>query len=355
MLIHANYFNAYRSQIIASTLTMDANHIAIHSELAQRNFSRHEINIAEPFANAPLVLQFADGSHCEIRDMQEKDQVLKRLAYQTTVIERWQANWKIALLAIGVVMTFFFASYRYGGPWIAKQVVPFIPQAADLYLGREAQQALSRVYFTPSLTSDRQYTQAVMVFRRIKPTETRIPLTFDMQESKRIGPNALALPNGAIFVTDAMYNLLSKDGDKLSSDGEQELAGLLAHEIAHVELRHSMHNIVQTSLMTVVVGSMFGDFSSLATTAGSAVLAARYSQEKETEADEYAVQLLKSRGISLIHFAHLFESLEKYSSSKDGKKRGKLPNWFTDQVDDFLSSHPTNQRRIARIKQAEQE
>ncbi|MBC3873918.1 M48 family metallopeptidase [Undibacterium flavidum] len=352
-MINANFFNAQRSQLIASTLTIDPHQIAVHSELAQRNFSRAQTQVAEPYENAPLILQFNDGSHCEIHDPQDKNTILTLLNYQASRIERWQANWKIAILAIVLVMSLFYAVYRYGGPWIAKLVAPSIPQSADNYLGQQAQTFLGTGYFTPTETSDPQYTQIVMVFRGIKPASPRIPLTLEMRASPRIGPNALALPNGTIYVTDEMYALLSKfDKAKdatLSKAGEQELAGLLAHEIAHVELRHSMHNLVQTSLMTVLVGSMIGDFSSIAATAGSTVLGAQYSQEKESEADEYAIQLLKSKGISPIHMAHLFEALEKYSAAKKGDL---LPAWFDNSIDDFLSSHPPTKQRIQRFKQA---
>lgn len=353
-MIIANFFNAQRSQMIASTLTIDASHVAIHSDLAQRNFSREQIHVAEPYTHAPLILQFADGSHCEILDPQDKVSVLAQLNYQMSTIERWQANWKIALLAIVMVLGFFYTSYHFGGPWIAKLVVPMIPQSADNYLGDQAQKFLGSAYFTPTKTSDQEYTQIAMVFRRIKPATTRIALNLEMRESEKIGPNALALPNGQIFVTDAMHALLSKEGGKLSKAGEQELAGLLAHEIAHVELRHSMQNLVQTSLMTVLVGSVIGDFSSLAATAGSTVLGAQYSQEKESEADEYAIQILKSAGISPIHLAHLFEAMENYNPEKNGKKKDKLPAWLGDPVEDFLSSHPPTKQRIQRFKQAAQ-
>lgn len=358
-MINANFFNAQRSQGIASTLAIDAGQIAVHSELAQRNFSRAQTQIAEPYEHAPLILQFDDGSHCEIADQQDKSKILALLNYQATRVERWQANWKIAILAIVLVMSFFYAAYRYGGPWIAKLIVPIIPQTADNYLGEQAQTFLGTGFFATTKTSDPQYTQIVMVFRGIKPASPRIPLTLEMRASARIGPNALALPNGAIYVTDEMYALLSKfdkaEGATLSSAGEQELAGLLAHEIAHVELRHSMHNLVQTSLVTVLVGSMIGDFSSIAATAGSTVLGAQYSQAKESEADEYAIQLLKSKGFSPIHLAHLFESLERYSAKKNGKKGDILPAWFDNSIEDFLSSHPPTKQRIQRFKQAASE
>lgn len=353
-MIQANFFNAQHSQLIQSTLTIDADHVTLHSDLAQRNFTRDQVTVEETYQHAPLILQFKDGSHCEISDQQDKQKVLSLLHYQLSAVERWQANWKLALFAVILVMGFFYTAYRYGGPEIAKLVVPMVPQTADHYVGDQAQKFLDTAYLTPTKTSDRQYTQIVMVFRRIKPASPRIPLTLEIRESKKIGPNALALPNGTVFVTDEMYALLSKEGDQLSAAGEQELAGLLAHEIAHVELRHSMHNLVQTSLMTVLVGSMIGDFSSLAATAGTTILSAQYSQEKESEADAYAIRAMQSAGISPIHLAHLFEALENYSSTKNGKKRDKLPAWLGDPVEDFLSSHPPTKQRIRQFKQAAQ-
>jgi predicted Zn-dependent protease len=84
------------------------------------------------------------------------------------------------------------------------------------------------------------------------------------------------------------------------------------------------------------------------------VLSAQYSQAKETEADEYAIRLLKSRGISPVHLADLFESLDNYTpNAKDKeKKKKRKSSWLEDQMEDYLSSHPMTEKRIQRFRQA---
>ncbi len=78
----------------------------------------------------------------------------------------------------------------------------------------------------------------------------------DLQFNKSsIGPNAFALPGGTAVMTDEMV--------KLADGHEDMVAGVLAHEAAHVQHRHGMRMLVQATLLGTVTSIAFGDFSSL--------------------------------------------------------------------------------------------
>ena len=351
--MNANYFDAHHSMIVPVSLSIDAEQIILTAAQLKKHFSRAATRVEEPYATAALILQFEDGSHCEIPELSDQQEALKQIGYQPSLVEQWQSKWGIAIIAIAIVLALFYASYRYGGPILAKQIVPFISQEVDDFLGREVEDMLATDYFNPSEVEIEQEAQIRKVFEAIKPTTTRIPLRLEVRNSERIGPNALALPNGSIYITDAMYQLMPSENKRLTPAGEMQLAGVLAHEIAHIELRHSMHNITETSLMTVLLGSTIGDFSSIVSVAAGGVLSAKYSQEKESEADEYAIRLLKARGISPVHLANLFESLDNYTPNAKGKeKKKRKSSWLEDQMEDYLSSHPMTEKRIQRFRQA---
>jgi len=351
--MNANYFDAHHSLITPVTLSIDAEQIIVTTSRLRKHFSRTATRVEEPYINAALILQFEDGSHCEISDPTDRQETLRQMNYQPSIIEQWQSKWGIAVLAIAILLTLFYASYRYGGPILAKQIVPIVPQAADDFLGRAVEDILAADYFTPSDADIEQAAQIAKVFESIKPTTTRIPLRLEIRKSEKIGPNALALPNGSIYLTDGMYQLMPSKNKQLTHAGEMQLAGVLAHEIAHIELRHSMLNITETSLMTILLGSTIGDFSNIVSVSASGILSAQYSQEKEAEADEYAIRLLKSRGISPVHLANLFESLDQYTpAGKGAGKKKRQSSWLEEQMEDYLSSHPMTEKRIQRFRQA---
>ncbi|GGX24505.1 M48 family metallopeptidase [Undibacterium macrobrachii] len=366
--MNANYFDAQSSIIQPANIRIDADQIKITTSQFNKFFSKKTTRVAEPYLNAALILQFDDGSHCEIHAPVDQQAALTQIAYQASLVEHWQRNWGIALFAIAVVLALFYGSYRYGGPILAKQIVPMIPQQADDFLGTEVESMLDADYFTESDIKAEQAAQITKVFEAIKPNATRIPLRLELRKSEKIGANALALPNGSIYLTDAMVQHMPKQNSQatsqrnsplnsplnlpLTSAGEMQLAGVLAHEIAHIELRHSMHNITETSLMTVLLGATIGDFSNILSVAAGGLLNARYSQEKESEADEYAIRLLQSRGISPAHLADLFESLDQDTSTDKSTKKKRQSSWLEDQINDYLSSHPMTEKRIERFRQA---
>lgn len=358
--MNVNYFDAQSSIIQPANISIDADQIKITTSQFSKFFSKKTTRVAEPYLNAALILQFDDGSHCEIHAPTDQQAALTQIAYQASLVEHWQRNWGIALFAIAVVLALFYGSYRYGGPILAKQIVPMIPQQADDFLGTEVESMLEADYFTESGIKAEQAAQITKVFEVIKPNASRIPLRLELRKSEKIGANALALPNGSIYLTDAMVQHMSKQDSQAASQlnspltraGEMQLAGVLAHEIAHIELRHSMHNITETSLMTVLLGATIGDFSNILSVAAGGLLNAKYSQEKESEADEYAIRLLKSRGISPAYLADLFESLDRDTSTGKSKNEKRQSSWLEEQLNDYLSSHPMTEKRIERFRQA---
>ena len=155
-------------------------------------------------------------------------------------------------------------------------------------------------------------------------------------------PNAFALPGGYVYVNRGLLVLVNS---------EDELAGVIGHEIGHVAARHSVQRITRAAPVGVVTGlsaAVAGIFSpSLANAiAGtgnflnSAVLAP-YSREQENDADAIGQQLAAEASWDPDGIAVFLKTLDR-ATSKQGEGGEHIS---------FLSTHPSTPDRIRRTEQ----
>jgi hypothetical protein len=160
-------------------------------------------------------------------------------------------------------------------------------------------------------------------------SDAKIPFTIKVIDSDEV--NAFALPGGYFFVNKGLI---------LAADNEAELAGVMAHEIAHVAARHAMENagkgtFLQYGIMAgiLMTGGIAG--SILQNTAGLGQMLAffKFSRGAEEEADKLGVQYLYAAGYDPTAMSTMFEKL----ASKNKKKPGTLSKLF--------STHPQSVER----------
>jgi len=148
---------------------------------------------------------------------------------------------------------------------------------------------------------------------------------FDMRVVDVRMVNAAALPGNHIVI---FRELLAE------ADGPDEVAGVLAHEIAHVENRHVTEGMIRELGVGLVITALGG------TTGGNAdmLIGSRYSREAEAEADRDAIAMLRRAGISPLPTAAFFERL-----GRSEKKLGRAATVFS-----YVSTHPLSEgRRLA--------
>ena len=145
--------------------------------------------------------------------------------------------------------------------------------------------------------------------------------------------NAFAVPGGFVYVNRGLIE---------RADNMSELAGVVAHEIAHVEKRHSAEQIERVqganlglSLAYVLLGRQPSSVESTAINVGGGLVFANYSRDAEEEADAVAVPLLVSAGINPQGLVSFFQKL----LDDQGRSSSALEQWF--------STHPTTADRIA--------
>ena len=144
--------------------------------------------------------------------------------------------------------------------------------------------------------------------------------------------NAFALPGGQVFIT---VGLLSK----LKS--EDQIAGVLGHEIGHVVYRHSSEQMAKTEFYQGLAGAATaaaGDMgaSQIANYVAQVKLM-KFGRDDELESDEFGVKYMIKSGYNA---EAMIEVMEVLAASSGGGSR-----------DEFMSSHPSPENRIGKIKE----
>lgn len=149
-----------------------------------------------------------------------------------------------------------------------------------------------------------------------------------LADSKTI--NAFALPGGQIFITYALFSKL---------ENEDQLAGVLGHEIGHVLGRHSAERIAETDYwQKVTTGASVGaDLGGLVGSYGQQTLLTN-GRGDELESDELGVKFMIDAGYDPEEMIGVMEIL----------KAAAGPN----RVPEFQSTHPDPENRIEKIKEA---
>ncbi|MDJ0589491.1 MAG: M48 family metalloprotease [Pleurocapsa sp. MO_226.B13] len=145
-------------------------------------------------------------------------------------------------------------------------------------------------------------------------------------------PNAFALPAGKIFFHTGMLQLM---------DSEAELAGVLAHEIAHSVLSHSYKRLGESALTgtaTNVISSMAGREVGTVARIGELFLSSSFSRGKEKQADILGLRVLDAAGYSADGLYNVMAKLKQLQ----GKSRG---------VETLLSSHPASEERMRYLEE----
>jgi len=198
-----------------------------------------------------------------------------------------------------------------------------IPHEADLYLGRMAMkqaESMGRVYDDPSLTD---------ILEKVSPGAKKNGIKIHMMANPMV--NAFALPGGDIIVCRGLVK---------ESRTPDELAGVIAHEAAHVELRHNMQQIVKNTgisiLVILTIGSGFDQAETAETLAeiSGMLINLKYSRTFEEEADRLGAEKLNRAGVSPEGLARFLEHLPE--------QKGLLIS--------YMSTHPESSKRAKTLR-----
>lgn len=151
--------------------------------------------------------------------------------------------------------------------------------------------------------------------------DSRYQYQFHVAQDRSV--NAFAMPGGFVVVHTGLIQL---------ADTPEELAGVLAHEVQHVEQRHSLRAMAQSLGLYAVLSLLVGDTSSLASLGGD-LLKLKFSRNHETEADREGLKALVAAGIRPEGMRDFFAKMAAQSRLELG----------------LLSTHPASEERMAEM------
>jgi predicted Zn-dependent protease len=214
-----------------------------------------------------------------------------------------------------------------------KKSFSLVSESQEVAMGKEADPGIVAEYGAYDDSSLARYVSGLGRSLAAKSQRPDLSYTFRVLDSPVV--NAFALPGGYVYVT---------RGILANFDSEDQLAGVLGHEIGHVVARHGAEQMSRQQLagLGLGLGAVFSEtFRKYAETAGVGLqlLLLKYSRAQESESDLLGVEYSTKLGYDANQMAGFFGTLKRM-----GEKSGQsLPS--------FMSTHPDPGDREVRVHQ----
>ncbi|MEN9599142.1 MAG: hypothetical protein RL596_1453 [Bacteroidota bacterium] len=257
-----------------------------------------------------LALPFTDPNYLPIRD---------RVAHANPSLFGRLLRMHVGILAfifVGLLVGGYFAVASFV-PWIGLKI---ITPAQEQVMGEKLYQA-----FIETEKIDTHKTKLVREFATSLALSKTYNIDITVLKDKEV--NAFALPGGKVVVYSGIVKSLQ------SAD---ELAALLAHEVSHINKRHSLKSLLRSSAIAILISVALNDASGVASVLvenAETLRSLGYSRSLEREADYAGMQVLVDNKINPIAMRNLMLRLQE--------EYGKAPDMIS-----FISTHPATSERI---------
>jgi Zn-dependent protease with chaperone function len=244
------------------------------------------------------------------------------------VIAAASGKWKWVVAGFLALAGFAVFAFWVLVPNAAEYASDKIPLSIEEAIGESAYGQL-----TALSTEDVAASRLVQEFFDSIPVPRNYDYTVTVLDSE--DRNAFAVPGGRI----AIYSGILED-----MKTPEELAALLLHESAHVELRHSLKSLLRTLSGYFLISLLFGDAGGITAVVFENIYVFKdlqYSREMEREADMTGLQNMQRAGFNPEGMIDLFRSIEENSPA--------LPDKY--ELTEFMSTHPLTGHRIEYIRQ----
>lgn len=292
------------------------------------------VEISARVGSVPRRFSFPDGSLFETRDNDAADRFLKDNGGAGGGFVHWleQFRLRLAFLVVAVILL-AMAVYRFALPALVEVAVAVTPSFVPNVMSQSTLSALDRLVFAESTLAPERQAAIRAGFGRLASHSQRGEQGFrlNFRAGGAVGPNAFALPDGSVVLTDELVGLAGTD--------DAMILGVLAHEIGHVEHEHSLRQLYRAAGLAGLVMLIAGDVGSAMEdilAQGGGLLALSHSREAEREADRHSVDLMLAAGMDPLAIGRFFERIEALTGSGGGAA-------------DMLATHPATAQRRAEI------
>lgn len=235
---------------------------------------------------------------------------------------------RLGWAALGVALVGAFL-WR-GVPRAAELIAPIIPDSWEKTLGEGADAQIRKTFSGKTCAASKGAEALKKLSERLQQAaHLRIPATIETLSSKI--PNAIALPGGKVYLFSGLLD---------TAQAQDEILGVLAHELGHLEHRDHLRRVIATGGTALIVGMIFGDVtgSGAMIVIGNSLLNAAHSREAEAQADDFAAKTMAELGRPAKPMGELL--LRVTGSDKNG--------YFT-----ILHDHPLSEDRLAKLAAAD--
>jgi len=306
------------------------------------------VRVEPPVAGTRRLLHLPDGAQLQTDD----DAALRALFPRSNPLETWvhglEGRWAYALAAVAVAAGFTWWCVVYGLPLAAELAAAYVPTSIEAKLGDRALESIDQTLCGPTAIDAGKQGELSRNFAALTAGQgDGYAYRLEFRACKGMGPNAFALPAGAIVLTDALVNLAQNDA---------QISAVLAHEIGHARHRHGLRMALRAAGLAALISALAGDavsITGLAVTLPTVLLQSGYSREFEAEADTYAFRRLKEVGLSPKYFAQILTKIdESRRMSADARhSKGKASRGAGEF--DYFSTHPATAKRIERALESQ--
>lgn len=280
----------------------------VDSQSLQAADSLGKVEISTRVGRIPRRLRFVNGGSFVTGDNDAIDLLLTAHSRNATgwihELERFHPR------LIGfVVLVFLFAAliYRFALPALVEVAVWATPPMVSDVMADGTLASLDKTVLGASRLPPTRQKAILDGFHKLASFSSRGAKGYELnfRDGGYIGPNAFALPNGSLVLTDQLVDMAGKD--------DEMILGVLAHEIGHVEKHHSLRQLYRaagTAGLIMLIAGDIGSGGEEILTDGAALLTLSYSRSAEAEADRVSVELMSRAGNDPAAIGRFFTLLE---------------------------------------------
>lgn len=309
-------------------------YVAFHGgpEVHEKQFDRKTVKISSRLGDTTRSITLPGGAKIETDDNEAVDRLQVAFGGGQLRPHLLESSWKFALASVVLLALIGVVGFVWGIPWAAKRTAHALPSEMVYDMGRGTMTALDEMLFKPSEVDEARQSELRAGFAGMANEYPNTPLHLVFRKAGL--PNALALPDGTVVVTDELVALAETD---------EEIFAVLAHEIGHVEHRHALRMALESSAVALFAMAYLGDatqISALAAALPSIYATPHFSREHELEADRFALDYMRRADLDPTAFASI---LERLTENTGGDQSGALL---------YLSSHPATSERVVQFRES---
>jgi Zn-dependent protease with chaperone function len=339
VIVSGTFFPGSSSRAIPAKASVEGRLLRISDDAGAvlAEFPLRKVRASSRLGNLMRRLELPDKSRFETPDNDGIDMLLHEGGrfLSGSMLHGLESSLKWVAAAVVIAVVSIFVMIRYGFPAGADWLAYKTPRPVAVEMSRETLATLDRIALAPTKLPTAEQQKASKLFQRIAAASPQSagPYHLIFRDAPRVGPNAFALPDGTVVMTDQLYPLVKND---------DELEGVFGHEIAHVYRRHGLQMVYEASLLPAAIALITGDatqFGQIATVLPTMLVESSYSRGFEQQADDESARTMKRIGANPAALGELLTRMDKEVCGKHG---GCGPSW--------LGSHPATAARAARLR-----